>query len=277
MKAMMTAVAALTAGIAMADVTSANIVGYQNAEFKNAQYNMCAASILPVGMQKANMKLKDLVPNEDFSLSSIMFATPGGATPRVDFKGKQVPQKYVWWTEDDEPEAGTAGWYLYDDDDGEINQGELPLPFGTGFFVYRHAAETTANLVYSGEVQQEPITLNFPNSQYNMVGNCSPVNLTLADITPNEEFSLSSIMFATPGGATPRVDFKGKQVPQKYVWWTEDDEPEAGSAGWYLYDDDDGEINQGALQIKAGEGFFVYRHAAETAAELQIPSPIPAK
>ncbi len=275
MKAMMTAVAALTAGIAMADVTSANIVGYQNAGFKNAQYNICAASMLPVGMQKANMKLKDLVPNENFIQSSIMFLTPGGATPRVDFKSKKVPQKYVWWTEDDEPEDG-AGWYLYDDDDAEINQGELPIPFGTGFLVYRNGAETEANLVYAGEVQQEPITLNFPNTQYNILGNCSPVDLSLADITPNEKFVQSSIMFLTPGGATPRVDFKSKKVPQKYVWWTEDDEPEDG-AGWYLYDDDDAEINQGALPIKAGEGFLVYRNGAESEAELQIPSPISAK
>ena len=225
---------------------------------------------MPVQGDKNAMTLGDLVPNEDFVSSSIMFLTPGGATPRVEFGGKQVAQRYVYWTEDDEPEQG-AGWYLYADDDGEINQNSLPIPFGTGFLVNRSATEADGNLVYSGAVSTDPTTVEFPVSGYNITGNSSPVDLTLGDITPNEDFVSSSIMFLTPGGATPRVEFGGKQVAQRYVYWTEDDEPEQG-AGWYLYADDDGEINQNALVIKAGEGFLVNRSSTEADGTITIPA-----
>ena len=48
-------------------------VDYQNKGFENAQYNITSA---------------------------MTFMTPGGATPRVDFGGKQVAARYVYWTAD---------------------------------------------------------------------------------------------------------------------------------------------------------------------------------
>ena len=59
-------------------------VDYQNKGFENAQYNITSA---------------------------MTFLTPGGATPRVDFCGKQVAARYVYWTADNGAENG-AGWYL---------------------------------------------------------------------------------------------------------------------------------------------------------------------
>ena len=95
--------------------------------------------------------------------------------------------------------------------------------------------------------------------------------MVLGDLVPNEKFVSSSIMFLTSGGATPRVTFNGKQVAQRYVYWTASDKPEQG-AGWYLYADEDGEINQNALVIKAGEGFLVNRSTTEAAGTITIPS-----
>ena len=59
-------------------------VDYQNKGFENAQYNITSA---------------------------MTFLTPGGATPRVDFGGKQVAARYVYWTADNGAENG-AGWFL---------------------------------------------------------------------------------------------------------------------------------------------------------------------
>ena len=216
------------------------------------------------------MTLGDLVPNDEFVNSMVTFMTAGGATPRVSFGGKQVAANYVYWTEDDEPEDG-AGWYLYADDDGEVNQNSVSIPFGTGFLVYRNGSETDANLVFSGEVSAEPVTKGFPNAQYNICGNCSPTGITLGDLVPNDVFVNSMVTFMTAGGATPRVDFGGKQVAANYVYWTEDDEPEDG-AGWYLYADDDGEVNQNSIPLAAGQGFLVYRNGSEAAATITIPS-----
>jgi len=246
------------------------IVGYQNKGFDNAQYNIAAATFIPVQGDKDEMTLGDLVPNDEFVNSRITFMTPGGATPRVSFGGKQVAQSYIYWREDDEPEEG-AGWYLVADEDGEVNQNAVNIPFGTGFLVYRNGSETDANIVLSGAVSTDPITKSFANAQYNICGNCSPVDLTLGDLTPNEDFVNSRVTFMTAGGATPRVSFGGKQVAQSYIYWREDDEPEEG-AGWYLVADEDGEVNQNDLVIGAGQGFLVYRNGSETDATITIPA-----
>ncbi len=217
------------------------------------------------------MTLGDLVPNDEFVNSSIQFMTAGGANAKTTFGGKTVTAKYVYWAAEDDPEDG-AGWYLAVDDDGEVNQNDLSLPMGTGFLVSRFASETDANLVYSGEVNTSPVTMELPNSGYNVIGNCCPTDLKIGDITPNDDFVNSSIQFMTAGGANAKTTFGGKTVTAKYVYWSAEDDPEDG-AGWYLAVDDDGEVNQNdVVTIPAGAGFLVSRFASEPDATVTIPS-----
>ena len=98
------------------------------------------------------------------------------------------------------------------------------------------------------------------------------MQITLGDVTPNEDFVNSTIEFMTPGGANAKTTFKGKTVTARYTYWTEDDEPENG-AGWYLEDDEDTEVNQNDLvTISAGGGFLVNRMAGEPDATVTLPS-----
>lgn len=246
------------------------IVGYQNKGFANAQYNITAATFVPVVGDKNEMALGDLVPNEEFVSSAITFMTPGGATPRVEFDGKQVAARYVYWTADDGAEDG-AGWYLEADEDATVNQNNVKIPFGNGILLYRDGSESGATLTYSGAVNTEPVTRGFTTAQYNICGNCTPASITLGDITVNEDFVSSAITFMTQGGATPRVDFGGKQAAARYVYWTADDGAEDG-AGWYLEADEDATVNQNSLTIAAGEGFLVYRDGSEVDATITIPA-----
>ena len=242
------------------------MVGYQNKGFENSGYNIAANTFVPVGVEKGEVTLGSITPSGTWEDSSISFMTAGGATAKVTFKGNQVAAKYVYWPADWEPEDG-AGWYLYADDDATVNQNSVVLPFGNGFLVQR--AESGATLTYAGEVSTEPMTVQFPNNGYNICGNCSPVDITLGDITPAGTWEDSSISFMTAGGATAKVTFKGNQVAAKYVYWPADWEPEDG-AGWYLYADDDATVNQNSVVLTAGEGFLVQR--AESGAMLTIPS-----
>ena len=122
-----------------------DIVGYQNKGFDNAQYNITAATFVPVSGDKNAMTLGDFVPNDEFVSSAITFMTPGGATPRVDFGGKQVAARYVYWTADDGAEDG-AGWYLEADEDATVNQNSLQIEAGQGFLVYRDTFEAGATV-----------------------------------------------------------------------------------------------------------------------------------
>ena len=246
------------------------IVGYQNKGFENTGYNIAACSILPVGMNRDDMTLGDIVPGENFVNSTITFMTAGGATPRVTFGGKQVAQKYIYWAEDEASDG--AGWYLEADEDAEENCNDVSIPFGSGFLVSRTKTETDATLLFAGEVATTPVTVGFANTGYNIVGNCSPVEISLGDITPNENFVNSTITFMTAGGATPRVTFGGKQVAQKYVYWDEDEASDG--AGWYLEADEDAEENCNGVKLAPGAGFLVSRTKTETDATLTIPSPL---
>ena len=246
-----------------------DIVGYQNKGFDNAGYNISAATFVPVSGDKNEMTLGDLKPNSEFVFSAISFMTPGGATAKVTFQGDQVPATYVYWDADD-TEDGVGGWYLEDDADATAAQNNVNVPFGTGFLVFRTGSESGANLVYSGAVSTEPVTKSFPNASYNICGNCSPVDITLGDITPNESFVFSAISFMTAGGATAKVEFDGDLVPASYVYWEEDDAEDG--AGWYLEDDADATVNQNGVVLAAGQGFLVFRTGSESDATLTIPS-----
>ena len=60
MKKLMFAAAALAAGVAMADVTSANVVGYHGVESLEVDYRLIAPSFLGVGDANGQFSLKDL-------------------------------------------------------------------------------------------------------------------------------------------------------------------------------------------------------------------------
>ena len=246
------------------------VVGYQNKGL-NSGFNYVANTFVPVGGNRATMTLGDIKPNEEFIASTIQFLTSGGATAKVTVEGLgNVKAIYSYWTEEDGPSDG-AGWYLDADGDQEYNQNSRIVPFGDAYCVERDSGETGAALVYAGEVENAPVTKTF-NSGFNYIGNCAPANITLGDITPNEDFIASTIQFLTSGGATAKVTVEGLgTVKAIYSYWTEEDGPSDG-AGWYLDADGDQEYNQNSRVINAGEAFCVERDSGETTASLTIPS-----
>ena len=103
-----------------------------------------------------------------------------------------------------------------------------------------------------------------------------PVNgatMTLGDIKVTDGFVNSEIVFLQPSGLTKTVysDDLGKTVNEQYVYWFAEDDPEQG-AGWYFKADEDGEYNQNARGIDAGEGFYVKGTSLEIGESIVIPS-----
>jgi hypothetical protein len=120
------------------------IVGYQNKGF-DAKFNYVANTFVPVGGDKNEMTLGDIVPNDDFVDSSIQFLTPGGATATVSFGGKTYKATYKYWREDDEPEQG-PGWYFASDTNGDYNQNSRIIAAGEAFCADISATELGASL-----------------------------------------------------------------------------------------------------------------------------------
>ena len=97
--------------------------------------------------------------------------------------------------------------------------------------------------------------------------------MTLGDIKVTDGFVSSAITFLQPSGLTKEVysDDLGKTVREQYVYWFAEDDPEQG-AGWYFKADVDGEYNQNAREIEAGEGFYVQGVSSEIGESIVIPS-----
>ena len=223
-----------------------------------------------IGVERDAMTLGDIKVNEDFVNSKLVFMTTGGANAKTTFGGKQVEKSYVYWFAADDPEDG-EGWYLAKDEDATVNCNNEPLPYGDGILVSRMSGEPDAQLVCAGQVSTTPVTKEFPNSGYTPVGNCCPMTIKLGDITVNEDFVNSKLVFMTTGGANAKIEFGGKMVEKSFVYWTADDDPEDG-AGWYLAKDEDATINYNNLiEFEAGEGFLVSRMSGEPDAAMILP------
>ena len=253
-------------------VESANIVGYQNKETETAQMNWTCNTFVPVN--GATMTLGDIKVTDGFVNSSVVFLQPSGLGKTVycEGLGKTVKEQYVYWFEEDEPEEG-EGWYFVQDEDGEFNQNSRVIAFGEGYYVKGNGSEIGESLIFSGAVKDSATTLEITSAQMNWFGNCSPTKITLGDITVSEDFVNSAITFLQPSGLGKTVysDDLGKTVKEQYVYWFAEDDPEEG-AGWYFIQDEDGEYNQNAREIEAGEGFYVKGNGSEIGESIVIPS-----
>ena len=271
MKKLMIAAVASMAAVGAFAVESANVVGYQNKETETAQMNWTCNTFKPVG--GGTLTLGDIKVTDGFVNSAITFLQPSGLGKTVysEDLGKTVNEQYVYWFAEDDPEQG-EGWYFKADEDGEFNQNSRVITLGEGYYVRGSASEIGEALIFSGEVPGAT-TLEITSAQMNWFGNCSPTKITLGDITVSDGFVNSAVTFLQPSGLGKTVysDDLGKTVNEQYVYWFAEDDPEQG-AGWYFKADEDGEYNQNAREIEAGEGFYVRGSASEIGESIVIPS-----
>ena len=227
-----------------------------------------------VPVDGSTMTLGDIKVTDGFVNSAITFLQPNGLTKTVysEGLGKTVREQYVYWFAEDDPEQG-EGWYFMQDEDGEYNQNARVIAVGEGYYVQGNGSEIGESLVFSGAVKDSATALEVTTAQMNWFGNCSPTKITLGDISVSDGFINSAITFLQPNGLTKTVDSEGlgKTVREQYVYWFAEDDPEQG-AGWYFMQDEDGEYNQNAREIEAGEGFYVQGNGSEIGESIVIPS-----
>ena len=233
--------------------------------------NWTCNTFVPVG--KTTITLGDIKVTDGFVNSAVTFLQPSGLTKTIycEGLGKTVNEQYVYWFAEDDPEQG-EGWYFKADVDGEFNQNAREIALGEAYYVQGTSKEIGESLIFAGEVPGEA-TLEVTTAQMNWFGNCSPTKITLGEITVSDGFVNSAVTFLQPSGLTKTVysEGLGKTVNEQYVYWFAEDDPEQG-AGWYFKADVDGEFNQNAREIEAGEGFYVQGTSKEIGESIVIPS-----
>ena len=239
-----------------------------------ANFNYECATFQAVGKARDAQTLGDIKASEGFSYSEIQFLTSGGANAYVNHEQLgRVIQSYTYWADPDWTTSGVAGWYLVDDTDGEYPMNDVVIPLGQAYCVWVEGNEVGETLNYAGEVPNSAVALTFDHANFSYVGNCTPVDIKLGDITASEGFSYSEIQFLTSGGANAYVNHEQLgRVIQSYTYWSDPEWTTAGVAGWYLVDDTDGEYPMNDVDIAAGKAFCVWVEGNEVGESISMPS-----
>ncbi len=226
-------------------------MGYKNEAI--GKFNITATPFLQVGGGE-DWTLGDIVPNENWiELSDTIqtFTSDGKAGAA-----------YMYVTQATADESGvTAGWYNTDDTSAENPMNTTSIPFTVGYVAASGA--TGASLTFAGQVKQTATEI--PVGGFTITANVTPVDLTLGDIVPNEnwiELSDTIQTFTSDGKADVA-----------YMYVTQATADESGvTAGWYNTDDTSAEKPQNTVSIPAGSGFVASSGAK--GATLTLPSPL---
>ena len=252
------------------------LVGYQDKAAAKEGWNLICGTFEKV--DGSALTLADAKPNTAFSwmnYDSIQFLDDGGGT-RMREDG--LPAMYTYFTELDG--APADGWYQIDQ---ATMMGEFVLAededFSYGAGAVIQTADKAGGFMFSGAVHKGAPTIIAAKEGWNIIGNPTPCNLTLSDVTPNETFSwmnYDSIQFLDDGGGTRVRELDG--LPAMYAYFTELDG--APADGWYQIDQATmmGEFvpaDEVDSVLNAGDAFVV--QTADKTAGLQFKAALPAE
>lgn len=229
MKKLMFAVAAMAAGIAVADITSSNIVGYSENGLRHGA-KMITAQFVNIGASK-NIDLQSLVP------------TGSGIIDQTEIKvlnaGGVGVEDYIW-TSGSDVDSDTDCWANEDQDTKITDRAFEP---GTGLWVY---GEDGQGIRSSGEVEQVNDVV-FPLRHGAIgCGNPYPVAINLQDIVPEGDGIIDQ--------AEIKVLNAGGVGVEDYIW-TAGSDVDSETDCW-ANEDQDTKITD--RMIQPGEGLWVY-------------------
>ena len=252
-----------------AEITSSNVVGYQNKGVAYGDRAMRAVStFLPVGGTAASVKLGDVKQAGGY-VSAFTLTT---------YDDNVTSQKEYWFFDETAAEeAGgiDVGWYeLTEDEDENIVpdiekgvQNDVELPLGQGCVIV--SVDDDTEYTSAGEVDSIVREFNVPNGARKMTGNVLPKDLNLGQIKQVGGF-VSAFTLTT---------YDNNVTSQKEYWYFDDTAAEEAGGidvGWYELTEDEDEnivpdIEKGVqnFNVPSGQGFVVVSVDDDTV--LQFP------
>ena len=243
---------------------------------------MTCSTFLKIGKAKSEMTFGDITANRDFAFCSdtIMTLQPaGGRTGNIityltaeEAEEIAIPGLTAGWYDN---EYMNSGWDWESEIPNEYKFNNKSLPFGTMVVVQ---GTDGANVNYAGEVVNQNHQFEIIGGQFNMIGNCMPVDIIMGDITANRDFAFCSdtIMTLQPaGGRTGNIityltaeEAEEIAIPGLTAGWYDN---EYMNSGWDWESEIPAEYKFNNLPIPAGYGFIAQ---GTDGAIVEIPSPL---
>jgi len=236
MKKLMMTLAVSLAATALVAVESVNIVGYQTISIPQG-YKMATSTFVPVGSDGTTLRLGDIVPNANFDYfagDNVQFFNPTGSGSVTN------TASYM----------DGYGWFEFETPANMLD--DMEIPAGTGIFVY--TAGTDVDFLVAGEVALGQLILGVP-AGYTVVGNSSPVAITLGDIVPNANFDYfagDNVQFFNPTGSGSVT------TTASYM----------DGYGWFEFETPANMLTD--VVLNSGDAFFVY--TASSSVEFTFPA-----
>ena len=232
---------ALIAGLAMAQVQSANTVGFLDMTIEDEGFTSISPTFVAVGTQDP-LTLASL-SGTFIEGESVLFSDTDFATDSEYFycvKGSLV--------------STDTGWY---EDDFETPANDTEIP--TGASVLYQSLGTTS-VTFAGEVGEENVVVSAEDEGFTCIGNPFPVDTTLGSIAFSGLTEGDSVSFIDTEAGTEAEYFycvKGSLV--------------STDTGWYA---DDFETPAGATEVAAGQGFLFQNASANSGITITFTAPV---
>ena len=248
-------------------IESANVVGYQNENMGSKRsiflntFTSVDGSTMTLGDISANsfddsegeaydvFDWTGFVPFSDFIQT---MNTSGKFTGKFTY----VPDGYV--------NENTAGWYAYADTSCVTPASNTTLSFTHGFVLVTGDGNggLAPSLTFAGQVKADDTVVPVASSSM-LSGNCSPVNITLGNITANsfddsegEEYDVFDWTGFVPFSDFIQVMSDAGKFIGKYTY-VPAGYKNGNVAGWYEYTDTEFTTCVNSTTIKAGQAFVV--------------------
>lgn len=240
MKKAMFGLACAAAMVACADITSSNIVGYNNKD-ACANFSLAIPMFKDCGLTSVNVQ--NLIPQGE------NVSGDGSVSMQTFTDLAETDTMYLWLTEADMG-VDVDGWYL----DDYTTLAEKALVPGEGFMFY--AGNGACQLNFAGEVDlEEKVVACCAN--FSLLGNFRPLDVDIQTIVPQGE------NVSGDGSVSMQTFTDLAETDTMYLWLTEADMG-VEADGWYL----DDYTTLAEKSFAPGEGFMFY--AGNGACELKF-------
>ena len=258
-------------------IESENIVGYQKVEV-GVGYSSFTPTFKDV--QGGALYLSSISPTrtltDAYATSGKTNTCKGNIKVQLLTDGGDYSTVYYFYSTDPKNGTNYNKWYkLVGQTLTEIGETEVSIPVGLGFAV-NNLTQNTAYFQVSGSV--DLVCQNVVAVGYSMMGNSTPVDMYLADITPmksaTENYATSGKTGTCKGNIKVQLLTSSGDYSTVYYFYSTDPKSGTNYNKWYkLVGQTLTEIGETEVLLPAGTGFAVNNLTTATA-YLQLKKPL---